>query len=198
MKISGKCQNKVRAFSLVEVTIAMGITAVAMVSIMGLLPGGMQTMQRANDKAIEARIHQQILGELQLTPWEAVSGRGASPVDAFDKTVRYYDDQGIELLERQKGEREHVYTARINLPKKGDQLPASVGKDSWKGTRLPGQTGDDRELTRLVIVEVTSIVDPAFLQSAGASFDDPKYRNKIYTFRTNIVKMGREFGPSGR
>jgi uncharacterized protein (TIGR02598 family) len=198
MKITGKCQKKARGFSLVEVTIAMGITAVAMVSIMGMLPRGMQTMQRANDKAIEARIHQQILGELQLTPWEAASGGGPSPIDAYDKTVRYYDDQGIELLESQKGAREHIYTARVNLPKTGDKLPASVGGGTSAGMQVLGQTGADRKLMRLVIVEVTSIVDPAFLGSPSASFDDPKYSNQIYTFRTNIVKMGQEYGYSGR
>ena len=63
---------------------------------------------------------------------------------------------------------------------------------------MPGQTDADRKLMRLVIVEVTSIVDPAFLQSPGASFDNRKYRNKIYTFRTNIVKMGQEYGYSNR
>lgn len=185
-----------RGFSLVEVTIAMGITAIAMVSIMGMLPRGMQTMQRANDKAIEARIHQQILGELQLTPWESATRGGSSPIDGYHKTVRYYDDQGIELLESQKGGREHVYTARVNLPKKGEALPPSVGGGTYKGIDVPGEDSSNKKLMRLVIVEVTSIVDPTFLSSPSTSFDEEKYLGKIYTFRTNIVKMGQEYGYS--
>ena len=71
-------------FSLIEVTIALGITAIALVSLMGMLPKGMETLRRAADKAIEGRIHQQILGELQLTPWETPNG-GDIPVREFDR-----------------------------------------------------------------------------------------------------------------
>lgn len=179
-------------FSLVEVTIALGITAVALVSLMGMLPKGMETLRRAADQAIEGRIHQQVLGELQLTPWEPVGG-GTSPIDSFHRSVRFYDDQGIELEESKKGETEHVYTARIHVPKKGDSLPLSVGAGNHPG--VMASSGGEGELVylRLVIVEVTSIVDPRFLQNPVNAFDDSEFQKHIRTFRTFIAKMGQEF-----
>ena len=71
-----------RAFSLVEVTIAMAIAALGIVSILGLLPQGMDTMVAAGDEAIQARIHQQLLNEIQMTPYKVVST--SSPIDEFD------------------------------------------------------------------------------------------------------------------
>jgi len=66
--------RSIRGFSLIEVTIAMAIAAVALVTLLGLIPQGMETMREAGDQAIMGRIHQQILNEIQLTPFEDASG----------------------------------------------------------------------------------------------------------------------------
>ncbi len=186
MKVSNIRAN--RGFSLVEVTLAIGITAVALVSLMGMLPKGMQTLQRANDLAVMGRIHQQVVGELQLTPWEATSGAG-SPIDSFDGMVRYYDDQGIELPESDRGSFSHVYTARISIPRSGSGLPISVGGGAHGGVKVPGESmlpsGSPSDYMRLVIVEITSVVDP--------DFDDPEMASQVRTYRTVIAKMGQEY-----
>lgn len=179
------------AFSLVEVTLALGITAVALVSLMGMLPQGMKTLQRANDQAVMGRIHQQILGEIQLTPWEAEGG-GSPPLDSFDKSVRFYDDQGIELPASDKGEFNHIYTARILLPRAGQTMPNSVGSTSHGGVAIPGDDEMTPELVRLVVVEITGSADERFLNDPVNGFDSlsPKV---IQTYRTLAVKMGRVF-----
>lgn len=173
---------------MVEVTLAIGITAVALVSLMGMLPKGMQTLQKANDQAIMGRIHQQLLGELQLTPWESASG-GDSPIDAFNGMTRIYDDQGIELPANRMGEFEHVYTARITIPRAGGGTPTSVGGGTFVGVKVPGEEeldeGSPDDHMRLVLVEVTSVVDP--------DFDTIDPRN-VETYRTVIAKMGQDFG----
>lgn len=183
-------------FSLVEVTLAIGITAVALVSLMGMLPKGMQTLQRANDLAVMGRIHQQILGELQLTPWESSLG-GAAPIDSFDDMVRFYDDQGIELPDSERGSFSHVYTARISIPRQGGRLPDSVGGGSHGGVSVPGESmvpvGTEEDYMRLVIVEVTGIADPGFLNSVPGSFDDPDRSDMIRSYRTVVAKMGQEY-----
>ena len=180
-----------RGFSLIEVTIALGITAVALVSLMGMLPRGMETLRAAADKAIEGRIHQQILGEIQLTPWESGGGGGGSPRDAFNKQVRYYDDQGIELAA--KGGPSHVYTARIHVPQEGDSLPPSVGQTNHAAIMPEGINSGTLNYLRLVIVEITSIVDDQFLQNPQVSFDKPEYQKHIHTYRTIVSKMGQEY-----
>jgi uncharacterized protein (TIGR02598 family) len=184
-------------FSLIEVTIALGITAIALVSLMGMLPKGMETLRRAADKAIEGRIHQQILGELQLTPWEAKGGGNGDPlVEKFDKEIRFYDDQGIELQEFEKGGVDHVYTARIHVPTPGSSLPLSVGSGTYSGVMDEDSSGDGLTFLRLVIVEVTSIVDPRFLDNPQTAFEQPEFQKNIRTFRTFIAKMGQEYQPS--
>lgn len=192
-----------KGFSLIEVTIALGITAVALVSLMGMLPRGMETLRAAADKAIEGRIHQQILGEIQLTPWESSgagggaggAGESGSPIDSFDKQIRYYDDQGIELAETEKGGDSHVYTARIHLPKEGDSLPPSVGSTTHGAVMPAGVNSGTLNYLRLVIVEITAIVDYQFLQSPQTSFDNPDYTKHIHSYRTIVTKMGQEFNP---
>ena len=189
-------------FSLVEVTLAIGITAVALVSLMGMLPRGIKNLQRASDKAVMGRIHQQIMGEIQLTSWEVPTG-GASagkqaPIEDFDGMIKYYDDQGIELSRPSTEEEKfrHVYTARINLPKPGESVPTSVGKGNYSGASLPGDGGTsskDRFL-RLVLVEITSNVDERFLSNPSSGFDDLNYPGAVFTYRTMIAKMGQQFG----
>lgn len=182
-----------KGFSLVEVTLALGITAVALVSLMGMLPKGLQTLQQANDKAVMGRIHQQILGELQLTSWEPKETGGSPPLESFDKQVRFYDDQGIELPASEKGEFNHIYTARISLPKSGTALPESVGGGSFGGVALPGEQETSDDFLRLVLVEITSNVDESFLNSPETGFDSLNYPNAVYTYRTMVAKMGRTY-----
>ncbi|MBL9153165.1 MAG: Verru_Chthon cassette protein B [Verrucomicrobiales bacterium] len=182
-------------FSLVEVTLAIGITAVALVSLMGMLPKGMATLRKAADQAIMGRIHQQILGELQLTPWEP-KGSGQSPLESFDGMVRFYDDQGIQLADSEKGKMSHIYTARISVPKKGSsRLPKSVGGGIYRGVGVVASGSEEAstsdEFVRLVVVEVTSNVDPSFLANPRLEFDRLDYPNAIRTYRSIVAKFGQ-------
>ena len=124
-----------------------------------------------------------------------------SPLDSMDKTVRFYDDQGIELPDSEKGSFSHVYTARITIARSGVTLPSSVGGGRHHGVTMPGETsagvgGDPDKIMRLVIVEVTGITDPRFLGGLPLSFDMSEYTHAIATYRTMVVKMGQQFGNS--
>lgn len=165
-------QNRLRrsdAFSLIEVTIAVAITAVALVSLMGMLPQGTDLMKRATDTAIEARIHQQIVGEVLLTEWELK--------DSFDNTKRGYDDQGIHIatdgsvFASGRSNDNVVYQARIRLP---------AGN-----VTLPGGSVDEN--LQLVLVDITNRPDSAF------DFDSPTNKRHVSTYQSIIVKMGQNF-----
>ena len=196
--IVAKIKKRVsRAFSLVEVTIAMAIAALGIVSILGLLPQGMDTMVAAGDEAIQARIHQQLLNEIQMTPYKV--GSTSSPIDEFDGLELYYDDQGEEISDGRvpgeiKGSREHIYSARVTLPPVDDtgrgsgNVPDSVGGASFNGVTL----SDDQEYNkyiRPVIIEV------AVAGALGDKFDwdADEYRKMISTYQTYIVQMGHDF-----
>jgi uncharacterized protein (TIGR02598 family) len=85
MKIQSNGSRKRDGFSLIEVTIAMAIAAVAVLSLLGLVPQGMDTMREAGDEAIQGRIHQQILNELQMTPFVDLNGK--SPLDQYHQMI---------------------------------------------------------------------------------------------------------------
>lgn len=77
-------------FSLVEVVIAVGIMAVGITAILGLLPHGLAMTKKTADLTYQTRIFQQILSEHQAMPWaQLVAGRSGGN--------RHFDYEGIEL-----------------------------------------------------------------------------------------------------
>lgn len=173
----------------------MAIAAVALVTLMGLIPQGMKTMEEAGDTAIEARIHQQILNELQLSPFGGQTG--GSVLDTYyDNLEVYYDSQGEEMShsqnqgsvaeDRKQGSFSHIYSARISVPKKGENMPESVGGDKFGGYSFDGSATNEN--IRPVIVEITSAAggDPNF------NWDDDKNRKVIHSYQSAVVNMGRD------
>ncbi len=188
-----------RGFSLIEVTIAMAIAAVGVISLLGLIPQGMGTMRDAGDQAIMGRIHQQVLNELQMTPFETPGG-GASPLDSFHWVEFYYDAQGEELSDslnqgsvsenKKKGSFPHIYSARVSIPSPdgSKSAPKSVGGARFSGFSFSGDS-EANPFVRPVIVEVAAV------GGAGANFDfeDPANRRLIKTFQSFVTKMGQDY-----
>lgn len=176
-------------FSLIEVTISIAITAVALVSLMGMLPAGMKTMREAGDRAVETRIHQQILGEIQLSEWDE-----KELYDSYKSGVWYFDDQGIRIFKDgptadPEFEFTHVYSARVSVPEiNKTRLPKSVGGITYKGVILPGVSTADPNL-QLVIVEITSVIDEDLYDPI--SFDNARFLNSIRSFQSTIAKMDK-------
>jgi len=56
------------AFSLVEVTLALGVAAFCMIAIFGLLPVGVQTNQRATSQTAATSIMANVIADLRATP----------------------------------------------------------------------------------------------------------------------------------
>jgi uncharacterized protein (TIGR02598 family) len=92
-------------FSLVEVTLAIGIIAFAFVGLFALLPAGLTTFRQAMDTSVGAQIAQRIAGELQETDYATLLKNCTPPLTNFldsDEQVgllprRYFDDQGNEV-----------------------------------------------------------------------------------------------------
>jgi uncharacterized protein (TIGR02598 family) len=80
-------------FSLVEVTIAIGIIAFAFTSILGLVPIALNTFHNSLDMSIGSQIAQRVTNDSQQTDFDQLI---ANP-----KTLRYFDIQGDEVLPTQ-------------------------------------------------------------------------------------------------
>ena len=78
-----------RAFSLIEVTIALGILAFALVGIMGILPVGLRTMGDAIDDSTSSLITRRMVGEARQSSFDALL--------SMPSTTRYFDFEGQEV-----------------------------------------------------------------------------------------------------
>ncbi|HSI87310.1 MAG: Verru_Chthon cassette protein B [Candidatus Methylacidiphilales bacterium] len=88
-----------QAFSLVEVTIAIGITAFGGITMMGLLSVGLSNFRTAVDMSVGSQIMQQVVANVQQASFANIQGAGISvtPGATVALPVRYFDDQGSEV-----------------------------------------------------------------------------------------------------
>ena len=69
-------------FSLVEVTLALGVAAISFVAIFGLLPIGLQTDRDANEQIAAINISSAVIADLRATP-----GTGAANSPQFGISI---------------------------------------------------------------------------------------------------------------
>jgi len=83
-KAARRASRRKGGFSLVEVVIAMGIIAFALVPMLGLVPMGLVTSRQAIDTTIEAQIVQQMTGQAQQTDFSSLGTMASTTVTWFD------------------------------------------------------------------------------------------------------------------
>jgi uncharacterized protein (TIGR02598 family) len=80
-------KNRQPAFSLVEVVLALGVIAIAIVAILGLVPTGLQTSHSSQDETRSGQIAQSVFDTMASqaqTNFSAVSLPVASPAPTID------------------------------------------------------------------------------------------------------------------
>jgi prepilin-type N-terminal cleavage/methylation domain-containing protein len=109
------CNSK--GFSLIEVAIAVGILAVALVALLGLLPGGMTNFRKAMDTSVTAQIAQRIMHDMEQAEFSEVIDLTHLPTDPTSycpphfsfraptvqaPALRYFGEQGEEIIPQAK------------------------------------------------------------------------------------------------
>lgn len=77
---------RLAAFSLIEVTMALGVASFALVTLMGLLPLGIITLAQSRDLTLEAQIGQRLITEARQTSFSQLS--------AMATNTPYFDAEG--------------------------------------------------------------------------------------------------------
>jgi len=67
-----------RAFTLVEVVLALGVASFGLIAMMGLLTVGLKTFHDTMSQTTETEIAQQMANQLQLANYSSISSQGTS------------------------------------------------------------------------------------------------------------------------
>lgn len=86
---SHKVARDLRAFSLVEVTIAIGIVSFILLTMLGLMPVGLSTLRQAMDQTVEGQIVQKLNGDILMTPFSQIA-------DKYSGQTIYFNEEGVE------------------------------------------------------------------------------------------------------
>ena len=86
-----------RAFSLVEVTLALGVAAISLLVIFSLLPIGLQTNQRSIEQTASADILSAVAADLRATPVTSPHG-GATTSTQFSISIPAAGSTGTTTL----------------------------------------------------------------------------------------------------
>src|SRR6266436_9218235 len=85
------------AFSLIEVTLALGIAAFCLIAVFGLMPIGVQTNRNATSQTRASNIMAAVLADLRATTktpgtWTGTSSQCCIPLGT--STILYFDSEG--------------------------------------------------------------------------------------------------------
>lgn len=83
----------VRGFTLVEVTVAIGITAFAGLTVLGLLPVGLSNFKQAMNATVTSQILQRVATDVGQANFDTLAASSSGPTLL---PVRYFDEQGNE------------------------------------------------------------------------------------------------------
>jgi len=118
-------------FSLVEVTLALGLIAVGILSVLGLLGTSLASRSQARNDVVLASMSTQVLAKLRAAPFWALGSDDlatgtAGPLPAtLDESVFYFDLNGSEVAKTATGVgNEPVFECRVR--KAPDEALAGV------------------------------------------------------------------------
>ena len=138
---------QVRAFTLVEVTLALGMAAISLIAIFALLPVGLQTSYRATEQTASNDILAAVIADLRATT--PTSPRGNSAISAqfgidipgnsggAGSTVTLYFDSQGRVLPSPDGSR---YRLTVMFPPSGGGSRAATFADlkmTWPAPAEP-------------------------------------------------------------
>lgn len=115
--VATRRERDCRAFSLVEVTLAIGIISFGMLAMLGFMPVGLGTMREAMDQTIQAQIVRTVSSEAKLLRFDQID-------DFVDRSPLYFDLDGVPQSAENTRTR-----FRVNLERRASTYPGSGAAD---------------------------------------------------------------------
>ena len=168
---STKCPANLwkRGFSLVEVTLAVGVVSFALMSVIALIPTGLSSFKVAMDNSVGSQIVERIVNELQQTDFNTLCPTKSLPMVRSPYQKRYFDDQGNEVTvsggtsAKPSGS---IYEAQILLT---------------NPTSLPGDGGSSNNLATVSIILVNNPTTQSAFNADGTFNSSVTFSKKYYT-----------------
>ena len=127
-------------FSLVEVTLAVGLTSFALLAIVGMMPVGMTTMRQAIDSTVESQITREMRTKVQQVPFSALSSM-------FSGREFFFAESGAPTT---KDGWDRRYTVRTAIEEPAYPGSEKAGADSLSSIAIEITTGEgETKTTRL-------------------------------------------------
>ena len=129
-------RSRQAGFSLVEISLAIGIIAFAFVGLIGLLPVGLTTFRHAIDTSNEARIVQSFTSKLMATEFTQI------PKLSYEeaKDVFYYDEEGMPVDTANKEvpsrKNDRLYECKLFIQQTPDAKGAGIRSLSYSVTAV--------------------------------------------------------------
>jgi uncharacterized protein (TIGR02598 family) len=150
-------QAQLRAFSLVELTLALGVAAISLMAVFALLPVGLQTSYRATEQTTASDILVAVIADLRATPPTSPPGNSATSAQF-----------GISVPGSSGGP---ASAATLYFDGQGEVSPSANGSRYRLTVGLPSNGGGSRTAT-FVHLKMTwpAVVDPANAVGSAETF----------------------------
>ena len=104
-------------FSLIEVTLALGIVSIGLIAILGLLPHGIESGRRAADNTIAATIAQDVFGTLRSSAFDSTPfGSTTLNLNNSGSATEYYTQAGYDST---AGSADRYFKVTVNCAPQG-------------------------------------------------------------------------------
>ena len=132
------------AFSLVELTLAIGIAAFCLIAVFGLMPVGVQTNRNATSQTAATSILSDVIADMRATPNPPAINTSAQYGITFgtDKTL-YFDGAGQFTTSLGANSR---YRVSITFPSSPTGLSYTDLKVTWPAAATPANASGSVEM----------------------------------------------------
>ena len=131
------------AFSLVEVTLALGIAAFCLIAVMGIIPVGVQTNRNATSQTAATNIMAAVVADLRATPTTTNTSLRFGITFGNPRTL-YFDDTGQFTISWSANSR-----YQLNVTWSGsnwNQLKYADGKVTWPAAATAANASGSTEM----------------------------------------------------
>jgi uncharacterized protein (TIGR02598 family) len=130
------------AFSLVELTLAIGIAAFCLIAVFGLMPVGVQTNRNATSQTAAASILSNVIADMRATPRTNATSSQFAITFETEKTL-YFDGAGQFTTSLGANSR---YRVRITFPSSPSGLSYADVNITWPAAATPANANGSVEM----------------------------------------------------